>query len=127
MSTAARKEEDLRFERLYGAEIDRRVRPWTEAGAALLIDADGGTGFGGSGARLDWRSLGNWSTHSPDKRIEWALAGGLSDDVVAKAIGLARPTAVDVASGTESPRGVKSPERIRRFCAAARAGWPQAG
>lgn len=50
----------------------------------------------------------------------WVLAGGLSPETVAGAIGVARPWGVDVSSGIESSRGVKDHGRMREFVAAAR-------
>jgi phosphoribosylanthranilate isomerase len=49
------------------------------------------------------------------------LAGGLNESNVADAISRVRPFAVDVSSGVESAPGVKSAERLERFCAAVRA------
>lgn len=51
---------------------------------------------------------------------DWILAGGLSPVNVAEAIAALRPAGVDVSSGVESSRGVKSPELIREFVRAVR-------
>ncbi len=54
------------------------------------------------------------------------LAGGLTAENVGAAIEAVRPYAVDVASGVEVPGqpGVKDPERVRAFLAAASAAVP---
>lgn len=48
------------------------------------------------------------------------LAGGLTPETVAEAIRSTGATRVDVASGVEDRPGVKSPDKIRRFLAAAK-------
>ena len=48
------------------------------------------------------------------------LAGGLSPENVAEAIGAVRPWAVDASSSLESAPGIKDHERVRAFVEAAR-------
>jgi phosphoribosylanthranilate isomerase len=48
------------------------------------------------------------------------LAGGLTPENVRERVERVRPWMVDVASGVESAPGLKDPERVRRFVAAAR-------
>ena len=79
----------------------------------LLIDAV----TPGAGAVFDGRPL----LDAPPHR-EWLLAGGLDPENVAARVAELRPAGVDVSSGVESSRGVKSVELIRAFVAAARAG-----
>ncbi|MEO0814075.1 MAG: phosphoribosylanthranilate isomerase, partial [Myxococcota bacterium] len=51
------------------------------------------------------------------------LAGGLNPETVTDAIAAVEPWGVDTASGVESSPGVKDPERVHRFVAAARAAF----
>ena len=64
----------------------------------------------------DWTLIANrrWP-------VPWMLAGGLTPDNVADAMTLTGAGQVDVSSGVESAPGVKDPDRIRAFLAAARA------
>jgi phosphoribosylanthranilate isomerase len=63
--------------------------------------------YGGTGERFDW-SLA--TEHRTD--IPLILSGGLRPDNVAEAISVARPFAVDVASGVEASPGRKDPEKL---------------
>ena len=87
--------------------------------AAVMIDAPAPSGtYGGTGATADWQSLADWRSHID---LPLILAGGLTPENVADAIKLVRPTAVDTASGVESPDGFKDSDLVRSFVATARA------
>ena len=80
--------------------------------AALLIDGP----EPGSGSAFDWDEAAASLARVP----RWVLAGGLTPDNVAAAIGRLRPHAVDVASGVEAAPGLKDPALLRAFVAAVR-------
>ncbi|HEY3081112.1 MAG TPA: phosphoribosylanthranilate isomerase [Chloroflexota bacterium] len=85
------------------------------AGARLIhLDTRKPGRYGGTGASFDWRVAREAGALGPV-----LLAGGLSPENVADAIAAARPWGVDVSSGVER-EGVKDPDRIRAFLAAAR-------
>ncbi len=107
--------------KLTAREIEDRVRPWTDAGCHVLLDADAGSAHGGMGRSLDWDSLRGWSEQFAT--VRWVLAGGLQPENVAEAIRVSGARSVDVASGVESPRGQKSASRITQFCERARNAW----
>jgi phosphoribosylanthranilate isomerase len=94
--------------------VEERVAPWREIGCDLLLDADAGSQGGGAGLRLDWTAIGRWSAQFGAKD-SWALAGGLTPQSVSKAIAASGAKSVDVASGVEQPRGIKSAELISSF------------
>jgi Phosphoribosylanthranilate isomerase len=48
------------------------------------------------------------------------LSGGLTPENVAQAIAIVKPYGVDVNSGVEARPGIKDPDKVRRFLAAAR-------
>lgn len=70
---------------------------------------------GGNAEPFDWGLLAGARFEKP-----WLLAGGLTAENVAEAIGRADPTGVDVSSGVEASRGVKDPARIAAFLHAAK-------
>jgi len=100
--------------RLEPEEIEERVAPWREIGCDLLLDADAGAQGGGAGLRLDWNAIGRWQSRF-GSNDSWALAGGLTPQTVSKAIAASHAVGVDVASGVEQPRGVKSTCLIDAF------------
>jgi len=81
-----------------------------------LIDSHVPGMWGGTGERFDWELA---SAHP--RRPPLVLSGGLNPDNVAEAIAVARPFAVDVASGVEAEPGRKDPDKLRRFFASVEA------
>jgi phosphoribosylanthranilate isomerase len=79
-----------------------------------LLDAAVDGLHGGTGQTWDWGLLRGRRSSVP-----MILSGGLTPDNVAEAIAATRPWAVDSASGVESAPGIKDPERVRAFLAAA--------
>jgi phosphoribosylanthranilate isomerase len=71
---------------------------------------------GGNGLAFDWRLIADRSWRRP-----WMLSGGLTAELLPEAVRISGATAVDVSSGVESRPGVKDPDKIRAFLAAARA------
>ena len=95
-------------------QIEKAVRPWSDAGCAILLDADAGHAFGGQGLRLDWGAIRRWATIAGGNRcaFSFVLAGGLDPENVRDAILQSGASGVDVASGVEAPRGHKSVELV---------------
>lgn len=90
------------------------------AGAAdmLLFDAKAPPGAampGGNGQAFDWAILAGRTFLRP-----WFLSGGLTAENVAEAIAASGARLVDASSGIESAPGVKDPDRVAAFLAAAR-------
>ena len=79
----------------------------------LLLDGFARGLHGGTGRTLDWNLA-----RSARRYGRIILAGGLTPDNIAEAIRVARPYAVDVASGVEARAGRKDPARLRALFAA---------
>lgn len=105
----------IRFE---ADTIEREFQRWNQVNEidALLVDGSAG----GAGTAFDWTAL---AKHIGICDHPLVLAGGLTPENVAEAIRVVRPYAVDVSSGVESERGVKSAALIGAFCRAV-AGTP---
>lgn len=104
---------DVEAARAYEAVADRIMfdaRPPKDMAGALP---------GGNALSFDWHLLEGLTLSVP-----WILAGGLDAGNVAAAIRLTGAEAVDTSSGVEDRPGVKSPEKIRAFVAAAKAVQP---
>ena len=91
-------------------ESSLQARP---GAARLLLDGPAG----GSGKPFPWRLAVRARAL---QRAELFVAGGLTAENVAAAIGEARPDGVDVASGIENAAGFKDPDRVRAVVRAAR-------
>jgi phosphoribosylanthranilate isomerase len=82
---------------------------------AFLIDASVKGTYGGSGITADW----NGATELA-KKYPLLLAGGLTPENVAEAVGRVKPWGVDVASGVESAPGEKDARKMKAFVRAVR-------
>ncbi len=89
-----------------------------KAAQAILLDAHV-EGYGGGGKTF------NWSLLPPSVNAHLVLSGGLTPANVTDGILQVRPRcktlAVDVSSGVEVSRGIKSADKIHQFVAAVRA------
>ena len=91
-----------------GMDVGARMERYPDA-AGFLLDAWQPQSHGGGGKAFDWNTI---PESSPAPLI---LAGGLTPDNVAMAITTTRPYAVDVSSGVESAKGIKSADKIAAF------------
>lgn len=103
-----------------GPETLRRVQPhgadpWQRAamlsGRCLPLFDPGA----GDGVAYDWKGLRQRPTG-----LWVGIAGGLTPETVVEAVALVRPAMVDVSTGVEVSPGIKDPERVAAFVAAAR-------
>jgi phosphoribosylanthranilate isomerase len=79
----------------------------------VLLDADAGGAFGGTGTLIDLALAAECVRRHPALKI--VLAGGLRPANVADAVRAVRPYAVDVASGVESAPGRKDRREMAAF------------
>jgi phosphoribosylanthranilate isomerase len=86
----------------------------------LLLDTPCAA-HGGSGQSFDWASVDWPGLRRAAPKPKLFLAGGLHAGNVAEAIRAVHPDVVDVCSGVESAKGIKSVEKMREFVAAVRA------
>lgn len=95
------------------------ARAFSAAADWLLLDAKPPKNAdlpGGNGLPFDWHLLAGLDLQKP-----FMVSGGLDPSNVGTAIAISRPAGVDVSSGVETGPGIKDPEKIRAFVAAARA------
>ncbi|MDM7941511.1 MAG: phosphoribosylanthranilate isomerase [Hydrogenophaga sp.] len=86
---------------------------------AILLDAHV-EGYGGGGQTFDWTAF-PWSHPLLNASSRLVLSGGLTPANVIDGIRCVRPWAVDVSSGVEVSKGIKSPALMNAFVAAVRA------
>lgn len=91
-----------------GVDLLQYALDFSEA-KGLLLDAYVEGTHGGTGALFDWTLI---PEHLP---LPVVLSGGLTPDNVTGAIQAVRPWAVDVSSGVEISKGIKSAEKIAAF------------
>ena len=91
-------------------DVERGVADYASVADRLMFEPDGGLLPGGNAKAFDWTILSGRRIALP-----WLLAGGLTVDNVEEAARITGARAVDVSSGVESSRGVKSTELIRAF------------
>jgi phosphoribosylanthranilate isomerase len=102
------------------ADVDM-AKPYAGAADMLLFDAKAPPQManalpGGNAVSFDWTLLAGKSWQMP-----WMLSGGLHEGNVAEAVRVSGARAVDVSSGVETAPGIKDPDKIRTFLAAATA------
>ncbi len=90
---------------------------YEEVADQLLVDTKAPKGSdlpGGNGLSFDWDLIADrqWA-------VPWMLAGGLTTQTVGDAIRRTGAMQLDLSSGVERAPGVKDPEKIRAFIAAA--------
>jgi phosphoribosylanthranilate isomerase len=94
----------------HAADVERGIAAYADVADRLMFDAAEGILPGGNARAFDWTILSGRIVPLP-----WTLAGGLTPDNVAEAAKVTGARAVDVSSGVESSRGVKSIELMRAF------------
>lgn len=91
-----------------GMPANDELAAYKQAGG-FLFDSNEAGELGGTGHAFDWNML----EHELDKPL--ILAGGLNVQNVRRAIEQVAPHAVDVSTGVESAKGIKSEEAMREF------------
>ncbi len=83
---------------------------------AWLLDAYSADSMGGTGQTFNW----DLATQAQSWGRPIFLAGGLTPENVAQAVGRVRPFGVDVSSGVEASPGKKDHDKVRAFVRAAK-------
>jgi phosphoribosylanthranilate isomerase len=91
-------------------DVEQGIKAYESVVDRLMFDAAEGTLPGGNAKAFDWTILSGRKITLP-----WFLAGGLTPENVAEAVRVTGARAVDVSSGVEETRGVKSIDLIRAF------------
>jgi phosphoribosylanthranilate isomerase len=98
-----------------GADLRARFSEYPES-RGFLLDTWQPDSHGGGGQPFNWDAI------PMDLPAPVILAGGLSADNVAAAVRQVKPYAVDVSSGVEFEKGMKSAEKMAAFVKAVRYG-----
>ena len=92
------------------ADVEADKRMIAKSAPAFLVDAAVKGLYGGSGVTTDWNGAAELA-----KKYPLLLAGGLTPENVAEAVGRVKPWGVDVASGVESAPGEKDARKMSEF------------
>jgi len=96
--------------------ILERMKLYVEAGAdGFVLDTVAGGLYGGTGEQSDWELASQITASSPAPIF---IAGGINPENVAQAAAMPGILGVDMASGVESEKGIKSKEKIEGLFAA---------
>ena len=87
--------------------------------SALFLDSGNARQPGGTGETFDWKKAAQ-PVKAIGRSIPVVVAGGLTAENVAEAMGILTPWGVDVVSGVESSPGKKDPEKVWAFVKAVR-------
>jgi phosphoribosylanthranilate isomerase len=98
-----------------GVDLNVLAHDYSDA-RGLLVDAFVEGVAGGTGLRFDWSLLPR------NLALPLILSGGLDEHNVAEAVRRVSPAAVDVSSGVEQSKGIKSAARMAAFISGARHG-----
>ena len=91
-------------------ELIIATREFEKHSDVLLLDAPSISLPGGNGSKFNWNILKNYNNQK-----KWMLAGGLQSNNIQEAIKITNAKAVDISSGVEVQRGIKSPKLIKDF------------
>jgi phosphoribosylanthranilate isomerase len=91
------------------------ARELFEVSDGVVLDARTPDQLGGTGVALPWEDLQERVDLFRPPRAKLVLAGGLTPENVARAIGVLRPDVVDVSSGVELMVGIKDHARMQAF------------
>ena len=91
-------------------ELINSTRKFEKYSDILILDAPSMSLPGGNGSKFNWNILKNYNYQK-----KWMLAGGLQSNNIKEAIKITNPTAVDISSGVEVQKGIKSPKLIKDF------------
>jgi len=91
-------------------DVERGIAAYATVADWLMFEPAEGILPGGNGKPFDWTILSGSKVPVP-----WMLAGGLNANNVAEAVRVTGARTVDVSSGVEATRGVKSIDLIRAF------------
>jgi phosphoribosylanthranilate isomerase len=92
------------------SDVERGIADYAAVADRLMFEGAEGSLPGGNAIAFDWTFLAGRTVPLP-----WLLAGGLRPDNVGEAVRVTGARGVDVSSGVESSRGVKSVDLIRAF------------